>query len=1160
MADYKLFNSSGSVVATIGTTLPTASLRVCSKNDYKIPYSGAYAVRPFYCYEFNVGGTYYYANIAGISGLASGLVLSSRLGRYIIAPYAFNANGSSASDYSVAKGQTLWLYSSTTTLMNQSIDITNNTTVYDASGNAYTVKYAYDFTITAATGQYGNIAIYDGDTNTLVAGSASAIKAAASSYTYTFTTSSSTKNVKIVATAATSSYENWHNKYFFNGLSRDGSEISDSKITFTANVATYSVSISDNTSFFVAYGVKYAVTVAKGNGIASSSLSYSRTHSTGSYVATTISPTSLSGAGTLYVESGRSLTAKATASSGYVFSTSDGFISQTSGVSSLYGANSSSISGTIPTITKAATFNITASSYSISIKIADSSQSGWGSVYIDSSGTTSKTLVQGVTYRFYFSSSRDAYEAPTVSAWYVNGSKISGDSYTASSLTGSVAVTCTLTQNAYPVTVSAGSDGTAKISGRYVKSSGAMLSNTGYLCADGRDYMKLSVTPDAHYSEFSSGRVVSNLVEYSSGGEYCYSLASAASGSVTFYFQLSECVIKTATTDSSICSVSPSSQALSFSSGSLVNVYCTIKTAYVGLYRVDYFTLSESGAKYTAEAGGDGQYYYSVGASIISGRSTATFVPHLVSTTNTLTVAKTGETTFATVYISIDGTEESLSGNTQTWSVRENRPVVCRSTVGFGGKIASITSSGVSDPVSTESQISFSMPTANASVTFTVAEKDKVTLALNVANKTSPDVAVGKVTLTCSQSDAVHEEVSSLELQSFQVYKDTIYRLEADDTNEEYAFVGWYLNDEFLSSELYIDISRSALSSKYTAQYALRGTGTIAISYGIKSGDQIQEAELPPDSQPFGLVIDTTPNKADPDEWIIGVNRYIQFHATDNGTSVEDGLTYIWTPVRVDVMLADEADTWTTVWTYDKNNSEARSGKFVMRGNMLVRLAFTKVLAEGYGRVQALFVDGDTKEMGELAIYATSMLTYYSIGGIAEANCYISRKVVLTASPKPGWAFGGWYKLVDGEYKAVQDNDTGVTTNGTILTCDAVPASGLAYYAAFTKSDNNVKAWGSGENAKEFEWRSKVYVGSQFFALRNVRIYSDVYPVSLFLMTATSPNGCFADGAKSLELIIHDQSPRQIPVMQLEKYFAFRLNGRGRINHIAIASSMEALK
>ncbi|MGN0847821.1 MAG: hypothetical protein ACI4RA_10620 [Kiritimatiellia bacterium] len=1155
---YVILNSDGTVVATIGATLPTAQCRACSKTHVGAASS---TVRPFYCYEFQVGGILYYFGFAGVNGTMGGLACNTDLNRTATAPYDFSANGMPASNetYGVQAGRTLYLYGSNNPPVSPTAVLTNGMTVYNSSGTAFTVNLVYDITVTAVTNsvggtQVGNIAIYDG--NTLVAGSVSkTVKSGTSTYSATLTKDTPFASVKIVATAVvgttSSSKSAWHQSYFFNGMTRDGSSVSDASLTFSEATATYETNVTDNVTFVCDYGAKHALTVSVGTGVASSTVSYSRHHSTGGYVTTAISPVSLSVGGTLYVEHGSNVSASASCSSGYVFSTGNGFISQTDGVNSIYGANSSSISGTILSLTKAASFNLTVSTYTISVSIADHPE--WGEVYIDSDGTTEKTLEQGRIYTFHFASSRADYEAPTVASWYVNGTAIEGNGYTADTLSGNVSVTCMLAQNAWPVAVSAASNGTARISGRYNKQSGAQLANTGYLRADGTDYVTIAVTPNAHYGVVQVAKS-NNLSDYEQGGEYAYSLSGGSDASISFYFALVECVVRTSTNDPTLCDTSPAATALRFDAETSVNVYCQIKEAYIGQYRVDYFEAG--GAHYEAELGGSGQYYYTVYAAILGGNSELTFVPHLVSTSNKLTVTKSGIPAFATVYIQIDGgAEESMAGSSWNAQVRENRPVVVRAVAAFGGKIDAITSSGMAEPSITESQISFSMPANDAGVDFAIAEREKVTLALCVANATAPDLAVGKVTLTCPASASVHEEVSSLAPQSFSIYKATTYTLTADDADETYTFSGWYLNDSTLvSTNLSIAINRVDLSSKYTARYVLRTAGTIATSYGIKSGDNVIPTTLPSDALAFGLKIDTAPDQTDPDRWVVGNSRFIDFRVLDNGISVEDVVTYVWTPVRVDVM-AGANDSWTTVWTYDANNPDSRKGRFVMRdADMRVRLVFTKVQAEGYARVKALFVDGNTGEMGELSIFATGMLSYSSLGGVAEAACFIGRKVVLAAAPKPGHAFGGWFrKAADGAFVAVE-------SNGAVLTVDAVTSAGMAFYADFARSDSHVRTWNDGATAKTFEWRSKVFVGAQFLALRNVRVYSDAYPVTLTLMTATSPNGCFGADAHTLSLTITSQTPRQIPVLRLEKYFAFKVQGAARINHVAVASSMEGLK
>lgn len=1047
------------------------------------------------------------------------------------------------------------------------------------TANVYRICEYWKFTISASTNpvsnnQVGNIALYNG--NTLLVGESAKNKKGVTSFNYTFTSESSSASLKFVATALTgvSNLSPWHNKYFFDGITKDGDDIRDSDISFTQDTATYQFTLSENSSsvtFNVNYGKKFSLVIGTlPAGVSSTTVSYSRHHSTGDYVSASTSPISLSGAGTLYVEDGSAVNFSAQASAGYVFTNSTGFWSQVDDDYNVFGNGTNAISRTpgLALMLKDHSYALTVTSYQISVSISDESKNDWGTVYIDNDNprVTSKRLVQGTTYNFNFESSKNETVAPVVDYWTVNGQRIQGSSYTASTLSGSVEVACVLKQTAWPVTVEAGSSGTATVIGRYRKSDGAAL-RIGYLYADGSDYIRISVTPNDHFEETVGDRVVNNLEEYSAGGAYAYSLESELNGYIKFYFNRAECVIRTQIGNSGlpipdaniIDNVLPQSTTRRYDAEDVTCLLsCTIKEQYDGLYRCDYWTVGGV-QKPNEGASGTSMFYLTIYPTDWQNVTDLVCIPHLVSTSNQLTVTKSGRSDLATVYVkpSASEPEESMSGSSYSKLIREHAQVDIRAVAAFGGIVATPTYEDIENPDVTESSIGFQMPSNNCSVDFAVSERAKIQLGLQLANGTD-NTLVGKIILTAPGSAAVHEEVfGTNQVIPFTIYQNTSYTLTATDDDDTYQFTGWYLNGSPVSEELSITISRSQ-NAVYVARYTMRASGTIGINYGIKSGDDVNPTELPEESSPFGLVIDTEPDQTNPDKWVIGRTKYISFHVTDNGieevagTGPNSGI-FIWTPVRVEVKEDIEADVYTTVWTYDELNPDARSGRFVMRNNMLVRTVYTRVKAEGQARVRALFMGGTNGGMGQLSIFSTNMPSYYSLGGEAEAVCATGRKVVLAASVKPGYAFVGWFEVVEGEFVPVE-------SNGAILTVSSLSSQGCTYYAGFARSSSGVKAWNDDENPKVFEWRSKVYVGAQFFALRNLRIYSDVYPVTITLMTATSPNGCFTPSARTLTMQITSQSPRLIPVMRLEKYFAFKVNGTGRINHIAIASGMEALK
>ena len=1073
------------------------------------------------------------------------------------------------------------------------------------SSDTYTVVQYYTITVTLAfAGQKtGTIQLYNG--NTLLASFASSNSASVVSYTYVGT---SVPTFTVRYTVA-SNNASWHNSYFYNGFYRDSAMVADSSVTFGNGMAQFSFTpTNDSNAVSISIGNKVGLTFNGTVGVASYSAAYSPSHSTGTFAqsgGTVLSPTSISGSNTtevLYVEYGTNVTVNATASSGYVFSLAGGFVSQTSGINSVNGNGTAAINnGQIVAPTTSGTINVVPSAYAVKVTQPNSS---WGTVYVvddvtGDSSSTSLPLVTGRSYHLGFTSSRADYEAPTVTAWLVGGSSQSSNSFTApSSAVQDLTVSATLQQNAWPVTVSAGSNGAVSIAGRYLKATGAALSNTGYLYADGSDYIDIAITPNDHY-EVSAVVASENLEAYPTGGANCYSLSAQGNATLSYAFALAECVVTTSTNDPTLCDVSPASAtfywngsesatswatetayavgdwvehgstvyrcAIAHTSGTFsddlsngkwtpifLTVYCQLKAEHIGAYRVDYWTVGGV-ARTDGEAGGQGQFYLVLSPSDVNGRATLVCVPHLVSTYNALTVTKSGDATLGTVYVQVGSdAEESISSSPWSQNVRENTQVRMRAVAAFGGEISAVTPSGISTYDLSESSISFSMPSNAASVNFAISEKDKKTLALCVANSTSPSLAVGKVTLTAPGSASVHEEVDTLAAQSFAVYKNTAYTLTADDSDSTYTFAGWYLNDStYVSSSLSLSITLSD-SAKYTAVYVMRTTGTIGISYGIKSGDDVNPVTLPSTSQPFGLAITTPPDQTGPDRWVVGNSHQIAFSVTP-GNSVEEGIAYIWTPVRVEVKADSASETYQTVWTYDELNPESLSGQFIMRDDMLVRLVFVKVQAEGYGRVQALFMDGVTREMGELSVFSTEMRGYYSLGGVAEALCYVGHKAVLAAAPKPGYSFSGWFKIEDGAYVPVE-------SKGAILTVDSVASGGGTYYASFSYTGSTVRAWNAGTSPKTFLWRSKVYVGAQFVLLRNVRIYADAYPVTLTVMTATAPNDVFSEGAHTVSLSISGQKPRMLPALRLEKYFAFSVAGAARINHVALASSMEALK
>ena len=1095
----------------------------------------------------------------------------------------------------------------------------------------FTFSVAYKITITLSIvgNNTGTIALYNGNT---------ILKSGAGTYTYVGTT---IPTFKVKYTTA-SQDATWHNANYFNGMRLDGSVQS---ATFGYGTAEFSFTPnSDSHACSVNIGSRKTITFVGRTGVASYSASFDRTYNTGNFTRTSggveLAPTSVNGStDTTYLrfESGN-IPVSATAVVGSVFTSSGGFCSDVAALN-LHGDGSSSISGSFVTPTQGGTVNIVPTSYKIKISML-SGYSSWGSVKIvDNVGNegTELALVSGRVYTFVFTSARENYEQPSVTVWKKDGVSLGSgvSSWTAPAiLSGAVNIEPELAQNAWPVSVSTGSNGSAAWLHRYNISPLTEIANTGYLRANKTDYGVVSVSPSDQY--VIATRTLTGVEAYSSGGAQAFRLLRDASHtvhSIAYTFALAECVVQvqlpTEFADKVEVGIGTSSAtsarlyfygydsatewatntsyavgawvnvtngsdvaayrcAVAHTSGTFeedlaagkwtpmyVTVMCRIKSDFYDQYRVADWTIGGvSGLAGETMVSGR-SYYYIVTPSNVSGRLTLVCRPRVVSTVNPLTVTKTnlGSGTidynkFAVVNIKkgASGTWQTISSATWTDNISENTEVTITANPLFGGKIGLISHTGFTPLEEDGNMIRFNMPGAAANVSIQIGEQGKVTLVVDLSNLTSTTPVVGKVTLTSPASSAVHVDItpSSIRPVSVNVYRETNYILTAEDTDVVYGFADWYKNgavDPTPSggSDLVRNINLTDNSTTYVAAYAIRQTYDISINYGTRSGSDVKPENLPA-SGVFGCVITTPRDGAG--GWVM--NRVVEFKVGDwpddpgIGTVIRDGEIYKWTPESVQIKYGENA--YETIWTYDATRPNVLTGSFRIRGDMTVRMIYVEEHLVGYAMVKARLMGGVIPSMGQLGIYSVGMTGYSAVASTASAACMTLKRAVFTASPNPGYAFGGWFKLESGSYVQVVTTE-GVKVNGTVLEVESLTSAGATYYASFVASSAHLKIWNDGQIAKTFDWRAKVYVGSPFFAMRCVRVYSDSYPVTLELLTATSPNDCInTDASRKLTLAIQSQRPILIPTMRLEKYFAFRVTGNARINHVGIGTSMEALK
>ncbi len=814
----------------------------------------------------------------------------------------------------------------------------------------------------------------------------------------------------------------------------------------------------------------------------------------------------------------------------------------------------------------------------VTIQRSDSGDAAWGNFYLGESGTATMAYYPPgttITMRFVRDTSFDLKERPQVNAIAIGTegaiSGVDGTyAYTydlPSGVKTDLAISCSVKQTAWPVAVSSGGNGTVTARRIAISSVAVVVSvttsgtaaSTIYLRSGTSDeYLALSPSPAEHY-QFSEW-TKNNLANYGTGGANVQ-LASAANATVVASFVRNDFRI-TGTSDApTVCDVYMQDTAQSsayYLKTVTANpvVICKIKAAYADQYKVASFSVgSQDGIEpqYNAAAN---LYYVEV-----ANRSDVTVTAHVVPTYFNLTVdVEPGNSAdFGTVIVSANDQELATGG--YSGRLREGSHVSIVFYEKYGGRAVRIQpSSQIAHPVQTDSSIEFDMPSANCSVSLTLGAKEKYSLTVGVVNLAGGEAAnipgTVRVASRTYQNIVIGATGEDGVAKTFQVYKGEEYAIVvspvSDYLSRRYAFTGWRDGSSAIpgATDTTLNVINDSASAlvRY-ASYNARSNGTITIEYAKKDGETI--TAISADEAKYLLAIDNTEDKYDATHWLVGTD--IEIGYTVNGSAYdEDGDAYKWTPVQVDVALVGD-DYVTPNATWD-DGVLTQNGSFRMLGNMKVRLVLTQTHVPGYTAMRVGLRLSSTL-MGEVSIFSTEMDAYTTNAEGAMALVQKEKKAVIMAAPRPGYAFAGWFTYAEGVWTAVDGAKA-------VYEIDYVTSPMTKYYAQFVASTvSNVKEWnGNASVAKTCEWQSKVYVGSQFFNLTCCRVYADAYPVTLKVFMSSSPDGIFGDNARTTEVTITNQNARRLPMLRPEKYFAFRVTGYARINHVGIASSMEALK
>lgn len=730
-------------------------------------------------------------------------------------------------------------------------------------------------------------------------------------------------------------------------------------------------------------------------------------------------------------------------------------------------------------------------------------------------------------------------------------------------------IDCYVKQTAWPVTVN--TDGNGSLTAKRMSISAGMVmasvtssgtAQTIYLrSGNAAEYLALTTTAKEHY-DFSAWSKT-NLSNY--GGDVKkVQLSTAAAASVSATFARGDFKITCMSDDTSRADayLQNDAQTVGYFDKKITQnpvVICKLKATYAKDYKVASWSIGSQddiAPQYNAQ----GDFYYVE----VTNRNDVTVTAHIVRTSFKLTinVGPNNYAQFGTIIATAGEQSKQFNNSDTTYSftVKEESDVNVVFYQKYGGRVLQIhPSSAIASPAITDKAISFKMPSSDCSVSFSFGEKEKYPLTVGVQNTSLGEESNIPSVLTVKSrtySGIVIGETEADGLaKTFNVYKDEEYSIVAKSIDEylsrRYTMLGWKDGHSFIpgaDTDTINVLNASTSPLTRTIVYGLRETGTVTVEYAKKQGGII--TTLPACPEGCSFKIENTRDKIGEDHWLVGADIKMPYTVMGVGFD-RDGDAYKWTPIEVDVALATEEYSANETWD---DGLLTQDGVFMMRGNMKVRVIFVETHVPGYTSMSVGFKLNTTKLMGSVSMFATDMDAYTDDSIGARALVRKEKKAVIMAAPRPGFAFSGWWTLSEGVYTIVPGAKA-------VFEVPFVTSPATTYYAEFVASTNsNVKQWNADATAaKMFEWQSKVYVGAQFFKMQSVRVYSDGYPVTLTIFASSSPDDIFGPSTRSVSVVLGNQNPRRLPKVRPEKYFAFKVSGYSRINHIGIASSMKGL-
>ncbi|MDX9860931.1 MAG: hypothetical protein RBS99_08425, partial [Rhodospirillales bacterium] len=203
----------------------------------------------------------------------------------------------------------------------------------------------------------------------------------------------------------------------------------------------------------------------------------------------------------------------------------------------------------------------------------------------------------------------------------------------------------------------------------------------------------------------------------------------------------------------------------------------------------------------------------------------------------------------------------------------------------------------------------------------------------------------------------------------------------------------------------------------------------------------------------------------------------------------------------------------------------------------------------GPKRITLGYATGSDATMGGIEIEPIGK--YYHAGVTVYCDLLDASDFTAVAKPANGYKFDGWYSSAtpsSGALVSVAAQYTQTIETGSVNTL----------YAKFSQDTEAVYEWEGESVTKMAVWRSKRYVGTKPMNMTSARVYSDGYPVSMSVYSASSPDHPVLEGsAASIDVL--DQDARRLPMRRPEKYVEIEVRSMETVAEVAVSTAMEGL-